>query len=111
MSAHVPPRRLWLLLLGFCIWAVALVILYATHAIGCSFGWPTGTLRTGLVLIFFVHLAALGWLWYAEGRAGPDSSAGVTSSFLHGVIVWVSMAAFASVILTLGPSLLLKSCL
>lgn len=111
MSLPVPPRRIWLLLIGFCLWAVALVVLYGAHAIGCSFGWPTGALRLGLTIAFLVHLAAVGWLWYTEAAARPDSARGATGEFFHGVVVWVTSAAFAAVILTLGPSLLLKTCL
>lgn len=111
MSLPVPPRRLWLLLLGFCLWAIALVVLYGAHAIGCSFGWPTGALRLGLTIAFLLHLAAVGWLWHAERAPRTDSAGGATGTFFHEVVAWVTIAAFATVILTLGPSLLLKTCL
>jgi 4-hydroxybenzoate polyprenyltransferase len=111
MSAPVPPRTLWLLVLGFCLWAVALVLLYAGHAMGCSFGMPSGALRAGLVTAFFALLAAVGWLWRAQAVDRPDAATAATASFLRDVIVWTSAAAFASIILTLGPSLLLKTCL
>jgi Na+-transporting NADH:ubiquinone oxidoreductase subunit NqrE len=111
VSASVPPRRLWLLLIGFCLWALALVVLDATHAVGCAFGWSTHALRLGLALIFVVHLAAVGWLVYSQMRSREASTDGGTAAFLQTAVTWVSIAAFAAVILTLGPALLLETCL
>ena len=85
MSAGpVPPRRLWLLALGYGIWCSALVFLYALHALGCAFAWPTAVLRIGLALVLLVHLVAIGWLWRAYASRSPDPAHGATGSFLHG---------------------------
>ena len=111
MSKPVPPRKLWLLVMGFCLWAGALVILYAWHAVGCVFGWPTGALRLGLGLAFGLHLIAILWLWRAQAATRPDPASGPTGTFMHWVIVASSLAALATIILTLGPALLLKTCI
>lgn len=111
MSARtVPPGRLWWLLAGFIVWCSALVVLYAVHAIGCAFGWPAGPLRLALAVVFFVHLAAIGWMWRRFGGAGPDPALGRTGAFLHTAIVWTAIAAFVTTIFTLGATLLLTVC-
>ncbi|MDM0001597.1 hypothetical protein QTI24_23530 [Variovorax sp. J22P240] len=112
MSAvWVPPRRLWWLAAGFVVWCIALVILYALHAIGCAFGWPAGALRWSLVIVFLAHLAVIGWMWGKFAKGSPDPATDKTGSFLHDAIVWATIAAFASGVLALGPPLLLTTCI
>lgn len=111
MSARaVPPSRLWWLAAGFVVWCSALVFLYALHALGCAFAWPSGALRLTLVLVLAAHLIVIGWIGRACARADPDAS-GEPATFLHSVIVWTTIAAFVATVLTLGPPLLLQSCL
>ena len=62
MTPTIAPRRLWWLSAGFGVWCLALVVLYALHAIGCAFGWPAGALRSSLVLVFVAHLVVIGWI-------------------------------------------------
>ena len=107
----VPPRRVWWLAGGFAVWCSALVVLYALHAIGCAFGWSAGPLRWSLVLVFFAHLAVVGWMWRNFAKPRPDHDHGQTGSFLHAAIVWTTIAAFAATVLTFGPALLLSTCL
>lgn len=107
----VPPRRLWLLALGFGIWCSALAVLYALHAIGCAFAWSPGALRLGLALVLLVHLAAIGWLWRDYAKIEPEPAFGATGSFLHWVVLWTLITAFVATVLTLGPALLLATCL
>jgi hypothetical protein len=106
----VPPRRLWLLALGYGVWCSALVIVYALHAIGCAFGWPANALRVGLGVVLLVHLAVIGWAWRDYVNVGADHALGPTGSFLHWVILWTLITGFAATVLTLGPTLLLKTC-
>ena len=81
MTAQVvPPSRLWLLALGYGIWCSALVLLYALHALGCAFAWPTAVLRTVLAVVFLVHLVALGGLWRVYARRRADTANGDTGS-------------------------------
>jgi hypothetical protein len=111
VTAHgVPLRRLWWLLAGFGVWCSALVFLYALHAIGCAFAWSAGPLRLVLGLILLAHFGAIGWMWrnQTSSRAGQDF--GETGAFLHTVVVWTLIAALATILLTLGPTLFLTTC-
>ena len=111
MSARpVPPRRLWWLLAGFGVWCSALVVLYAVHAIGCAFAWPAGALRLALAVVLLVHLIAIGWMWRDHRTADADPSLESTGAFLHTVIVWTLIAALVTIVLTLGPTLALATC-
>jgi hypothetical protein len=105
-----PSSQLWLLLIGFIIWCSALVVLYAWHAIGCAFGWPVATLRLGFGLALLAHLGALSWLWFAHARKVQDPASGSTGSFLQLLIAWTTIAAVVTTALTLGPAILLKTC-
>jgi hypothetical protein len=109
-ACAVPPSRLWLLALGYGIWCSALVMLYALHALGCAFAWPAALLRTVLVVVFLVHLLALGGLWRAYAGRRADAADGATGSFFHEVALWTLATAFVATVLTLGPSLLLAAC-
>jgi hypothetical protein len=106
----VPPRHLWWLLAGFGVWCSALVILYAVHAIGCAFAWPAGALRLALAAVLLVHLIAIGWMWRDHWAASADPSLDSTGAFLHTVIVWTLIAALVTIVLTLGPTLALATC-
>ena len=77
---------------------------------GCTFAWSADTLRLGLGLAILVHLAVIGWLWRNYAKTRPDPALGPTGSFLHWVIVWTLLAAFVTIVFTLGPTLLLTSC-
>jgi hypothetical protein len=106
----VPPNRLWWLAAGFGVWCSALVILYALHAIGCIFAWPTASLRLSLILVLLAHLIVIGWIWRGFAAADPDPAFGQPGSFLHGVIVWTLIAAFAATVIVFGPPLFLTAC-
>jgi hypothetical protein len=106
-----PAGQLWLLALGFCVWGGALVVAYALHSAGCAFGWSTDALRLSLALAILVPLALIGWLWRKHAKSAPDPALGPTASFLHWVILWTLVAAFVTVVFTLGPALLLTTCI
>jgi hypothetical protein len=111
VSSHpVPSRRLWWLAAGFGVWCSALVALYALHAIGCAFAWSVVPLRLGLALVLLAHLIVIGWMWRDLAGAGPDPIFGQTGTFLHTAVFWTVIAAFVTAVLTLGPSLLLTTC-
>ena len=108
----VPAGELWMLARwGFCIWGSALVIAYALHSAGCAFGWSTGTLRLSLGLAILMPLVLIGWLWRNYAKTSPDPALGPTGSFLHWVILWTLVAAFVTSVFTLGPALLLTTCI
>jgi hypothetical protein len=103
--------QLWLLALGFCIWAGALLIVYVVHSVGCAFGWSTDMLRLSLGLAILVPLALIGWLWRNYAKNASDPAIGRTGSFLHWVILWTLAAAFVTIVFTLGPILALTICI
>ncbi len=106
----VPPRHLWWLGVGFTVWCLALVALYALHSLGCAFDWPDGPLRTALVATFVGFLAILGWMWRRQARQRAEPAQGEGGSFLYEVVLWTLIAAWVASALTLGPPLLLSSC-
>ena len=111
MSARpVPPGRFWLLALGFGIWCSAIVVVYALHAVGCVFAWPADVLRASLGLALLVHLAAIGWPWFHFARTPADPALGETGAFLHSAVVWTLATALVALVLTLGPTLLVSTC-
>ena len=109
-ASSVPPRRLWLLAAGYGAWCSALVFIYALHALGCAFAWPTGALRLGLGIALLAHLAVIGWLWRDYASTSPEPALGSTGSFLHWVVLWTLITAFVTTLITLGPTLLLVTC-
>ena len=107
----VPPRRLWWLAAGFAVWCSALVALYALHAIGCAFVWSSGSLRLGLAVVLFAHLIVVGWTWRDITRAAPDPDFGPTGTFLNWTVTWTLITALVATAITLGPPLLLATCI
>jgi hypothetical protein len=109
-TAPVSPRYLWWLAAGFLVWCSALVVIYAVHAIGCTFAWSAGVLRLGLAVVLFAHLAVIGWMWHRLGSADPSRDFGQTGAFLRIAALWATIAAFATTIFTLGATTLLTVC-
>jgi len=101
---------MWLLTLGYGIWCSALVMLYALHALGCAFAWPAAALRITLAVVLIAHLVAIGVLWRAYATRSAAAAHGATGSFFHEVALWTLVSAFVATVLTLGPSLLLATC-
>ncbi|MBN3846371.1 hypothetical protein G3N58_05930 [Paraburkholderia sp. Ac-20342] len=104
------PRRVWWLAAGFTIWCLALVILYALHAIGCAFAWSAGPLRASLAIVLLLHLIAIGGLWRYRAAARHDPGPEPISSFMHSVVIWTLIAALVATVITFGPALLLTTC-
>lgn len=107
----VPPRRLWWLLAGYGVWCSALVILYALHAIGCAFAWSPGVLRLGLALVLLAHLIVIGLMWHDLATAIPNPGFGPTGTFLQTVAIWTLITALVATVFTLGPALVLATCI
>jgi hypothetical protein len=68
---------------------------------------PQRILAVALVL----HLALAAWLWRAQSTTGPEASGSETGRFMHRVIAWTLVAALVTLVLTLGPALLLETCI
>lgn len=107
----IAPAQFWLLGLGFGLWCTAIAIIYALHALGCAFGWRTDLLRWSLGLVLLAHLVAIGWPWYRAVTAPADPTLGETGRFLRSAYIWTLGKAFVAVALTLGPVLLVSTCL
>jgi hypothetical protein len=106
----VPARELWGLTSGFLIWASALVLVYATHSLGCAFGWPPGATRLALAGVLLAHMALIAVLWRVRTRRGPDPAQGRAGAFFYWVILATLAAALVKIVFTLGPALLLTVC-
>ena len=106
----VPPRRLWWLLAGFGVWCSALVVIYAIHAVGCAFGWPDSPLRIALAVVIVAHVIAIGWLWRDLATSDAATAYGETGAFVRTIGIWSLIAALATVLLTLAPVILLRTC-
>jgi hypothetical protein len=106
----VPAHRLWLLVLGFSAWCSALITVYVLHSVGCTFAWSADTLRLSLGVAILAHLVLIGWLWRNYAMTPADPALDPTGSFLHWVISWTLLAAFVTIVFSLGPTLLLKTC-
>ena len=84
---HVPPNRILLIPLGFTIWSIAFVALYATNAIGCVFGWPEVVQRGVLIAMTlgFLAIGTMSWLLvykHWRRRAKRESEPAPTLSIL-----------------------------
>jgi hypothetical protein len=106
----VPAHRLWLLMLGFCAWCSALITVYVLHSVGCTFAWSADSIRLSLGVAILAHLVLIGWLWRKYAMTPADPALDPTGSFLHWVISWTLLAAFVTIVFSLGPTLLLKTC-
>lgn len=105
------------LVFGYVIWSLALVFLYAGHAISCesSDAWRaaagTGTPQWVMGLFWVVHIIASGafalWIWrgYRVFGAGEPPR-----SFLHGVTLGLALSAFIATVWIGLPVLLVSAC-
>ena len=70
----VPASRMLLIPLGFIIWAIAFITLYATNAIGCEFGWDEGVQRGVLIAISLGFLGVSGLSLWLVWRHWQDQA-------------------------------------
>jgi hypothetical protein len=95
---------------GFVVWSIALVALYALHAVGCAFAWPAVPLRVGLATVILVHLAALALIWHRLAVHPAGVMEDDTLGFLVALSLCATIAATAATVLIFGPALLLTTC-
>lgn len=105
-----PPSRLLFLVIGFIIWSIAFVALYAVNAIGCAFGWEAGLQRTVLIALFAVHVALLGGLVWLTIRY-RQTAASSTAKTIAYTGLGLTVAALASTLFVLAPSLFASMCI
>lgn len=97
--------KLWPLLIGFCIWALAFIGLYALQALGCVWNWPEalhrGVLMSVCVFTLAMLLVLLRWQLrrYATNRTAIDRAG-----------LWLTLAATVASAVTFVPSLFLSLC-
>lgn len=106
MSSTSPYAVLWLAL-GFVLWSVAFVTLYALQALGCAYDWPEPVHRIVLVVgfgLFVVLHAALLLVARARRTAG-------TGEFLLYAGWLVSLAALVAAVFTYAPVFYASLCL
>lgn len=100
MRTRIPP--LFLMAAGFGIWGSAFVLLYSAASLGCELGWnqillgPISLLRTSLIAIWLIHMAALAWLFrYCARVARADDH---RDRFIHRASMYLTGAAIASTV-------------
>lgn len=101
--------RLWPLLVGFTLWALAFVLLYALQYFGCRFGWDPAVHRTVLVVAYLASIAVVGATLALQVIRVRDSRAGAMTIERAGC--GASIAALVATVLTFGPTLLASACL
>jgi|TARA_A100001391_G_scaffold202437_2_gene192033 hypothetical protein len=108
----VPPRSILVIVLGFGVWTVAFVGLYAVNAIGCAFAWPSTVQRAVMIGLALAAsgsmMAVAGWSighWRRAANA-PRPAPGLARIGAMG-----STAALAATILVFAPSLFASMCL
>lgn len=110
-----PPSgaALFLLIVGFSIWASAFVWLYAALSIGCAFGWQhatlgqIGALRLALALVWAAHLSATAlFLAWIIRRARPRAAGSEAMAGFIAPAAWGSTLSAAAATLWIGAPLL-----
>lgn len=103
--------QLWLLALGFCIRCSALAFVYVIHSVGCTFDWPPNAIRLSLGLVIsFISPSPDGCGPNGDGPISKAPALDPAASFLDWVILWTFIAAFVTIVFTLGSTLLLTTC-
>jgi hypothetical protein len=105
-----PPSRILLLVIGFIVWSVAFVALYAINAIGCTFKWDPAFQRSFLIGLFLVHAVFLIWFaWKNIGRLRMAS--GQPDRMIAYTGLGLTVAALGSTIFVLAPSVFVSMCI
>lgn len=113
--SQVPARHIWLILIGYIVWSLLFVGLYALQAIGCAAGWhevaigPTDLHRILLVAVYLGGLLALGGVLLVQARM-PAAGRPEPAPFLRRAGVWATLAALVSSALAFAPVLALSTC-
>lgn len=102
-------RRLWPLLAGFTLWALAFVLLYALQYLGCYFGWTPVAHRTALVVSYAIALAVLAGALLVQIALLRRRGSAATS--LDRVGIGATIAALAATAVTFSPTLLASACI
>lgn len=102
-------RHLWPLLVGFTLWALAFILLYALQYLGCYLGWAPDIHRVALVVAYAFSLAALAGA--LKLQIGLLRRRGSAATSLDRIGIGASIAALAATAITFGPTLLASACI
>lgn len=123
---HAPVQApgLWRLIAGFILWAVAFVVLYVGHALGCIYvphGAQASTVSFALVVLWLplvLACAALAWRSGCRWRAARHSRAAYNTHetaparapFLWRATFLIDAGALAAIIINGLPVLAFPAC-
>lgn len=97
------------LVAGFGIWSLAFVLLYGWHGFACAQGLAPAVARTGLFLLFGLHLmahAALIWWFHARWSRPADPPL----RFVRLASLVLAIGAMGTTLGTGLPALVLRLC-
>lgn len=101
--------KLWPLCIGFGLWAVAFVGLYALQYLGCHLGWDPVVHRSALLLAYAVSLvimaATLAFQIVRLRKMGEGANS------LERIGTGATIAALAATAITFAPTLIASACL
>jgi hypothetical protein len=101
--------------LGFTIWAIGFVGLYAMQAVGCAYSWDEIALSGGVSLqraqlVGILCCLLAGLLFLALRWRGAGTTVPPVRSFLRSVSVAGLFAALFASAFTFGPAIALSAC-
>ena len=101
--------KLWPLCIGFGLWAVAFIGLYALQYLGCHVGWDPALHRTALLLAYAAFLAIISaTLAFQIARLRKN---GTATPPLDRMGAGATIAALAATAITFAPTLIASACL
>lgn len=99
-------RKFWPSLIGFIIWAVAFIALYALQGLGCAWGWPEAMHRGVLLAAWISTLALLGLVLAWQVRRPPGAE-----KLNRRVGISLTVVATAATVVTYFPVIFASLCL
>lgn len=102
-------RHLWPLLVGFTLWALALIALYALQYLGCYFGWAPSAHRVALLVAYAIAVASLAGALALQ--IALMRKRGSAARSMDHIGLGASIAALAATAITFGPTLLVSACI
>jgi hypothetical protein len=102
-------RHLWPLLVGFTLWALALIALYALQYLGCHFGWAPMAHRVALLVAYAIAVASLTGTLALQ--IAIVRKRGSTTMSVNHIGLGATIAALVATAVTFGPMLLVSACI
>lgn len=102
-------RTLWPILVGFTLWSLAFIVVYALQYLGCYFAWEPALHRAVLIGASLAFVALLGLSLALQFMALRRR--GAAASAIDRIGVGASLAALAATIATLAPATFVSMCL